>query len=76
VIIPFYSIAYHNFMAETLNVIAQGFISGILGPNRLSTGHLDNATLHAGLELGMAWDVLDAFHLSSERPVLVGHGAN
>jgi hypothetical protein len=75
-IIPFYSIAYNNFLADALTTTAQTLISGILGPGRLSAIHLDSARLYAGIELQIAWEVLEALGLSAERPVMVGHGAN
>jgi hypothetical protein len=75
-VIPFYSLAYGNFLSSTLTATAQELISGILGPNRLSVTYLDTAMLYAGLELQVLWEVFDARGLSAERPVIVGHGAN
>jgi hypothetical protein len=55
---------------------AQTLVSGILGPNRLSTYQFDIAQSITALELHIASDVIDAFGLSAGRPVIVGHGAN
>jgi hypothetical protein len=75
-IIPLYSVAYSNFLSDALIRTSQTMISGILGPNRLSVHHLDIAQLQAGLDLQIAWEVLEALGLSADRPLLVGHGAN
>jgi hypothetical protein len=50
-------------------------VSGILGPNQVSVSSLNLANLTAGLELELASDVLNALHLSVNRPV-VGDGGN
>jgi hypothetical protein len=55
---------------------AQTLVSGILGPNRLSTYQFDIAQSITALELRIASDVIDAVGLSAGRPLIVGHGAN
>jgi hypothetical protein len=76
VFIPFYSIAYRNLLSRMLETTSQELISGILGPNRLSTYYLDRAILTALSELDSIYDVLEALRFSPRRPVVVGHGAN
>jgi hypothetical protein len=76
IFVPFYSIAYGNLLSRMLATPSQGLVSGILGPNRLSTYYLDKATLTAFWELNSIYDVLEALRFSPRRPVVVGHGAN
>jgi hypothetical protein len=76
IFVPFYSIAYKNLLSRMLATTSQALISGILGPNRLSTSYLDQATITARMELNAAYDIFEALRLSPHRPVVVGHGAN
>jgi hypothetical protein len=75
-IVPFYSIAYSSFLSDMLTTTGQALVSGILGPNQLSVSSLDYANVVAGREFELASGLLDALHLSVDRPVVVGHGAN
>jgi hypothetical protein len=75
-IVPFYSIAYSSFLSEMLTRTGEALLSGILGPNQVSVSLLNRANLTGGLELELSSDVLNAFHLSVSRPVVVGHGGN
>jgi hypothetical protein len=76
IFVPFYSIAYSNLLSGVLTTTSQILISGILGPNRLSTYYLDEAIITSRWELNTAYDVFEALRLSTGRPVVVGHGAN
>jgi hypothetical protein len=76
VFVPFYSIAYSNLLSSMLTTTSQILISGILGPNRVSTYYLDKAIITSRWELNTAYDVFEALRLSTGRPVVVGHGAN
>jgi hypothetical protein len=75
-VVPFYSLAYENFLGDALSAISQSLISGILGPNRLSVYHLDRAEATINLEMRTMHEVLEVLRESSGRPVVVGHGAN
>jgi hypothetical protein len=75
-IVPFYSIASSSFLSGMLTTTGEELVSGILGPNQVSVSALNLANLTAGLELGFASDILNALHLSVNRPVIVGHGGN
>jgi hypothetical protein len=76
IFVPFYSVAYANLLSGMLTATSQSLISGILGPNRLSTYYLDEAIITARWELETAYDVFEALRMATGRPVLVGHGAN
>jgi hypothetical protein len=76
IFVPFYSIAYANLLSTMLTATSQVLISGILGPNRLSSYYLDEAIITARWELEIVTDVFEALRLSAGRPVVVGHGAN
>jgi hypothetical protein len=75
-IVPIYSIAYSSFLSGMLTTTGEVLVSAILGPNQVSVSSLNLANLTAGVELELASDVLNALHLSVNRPVVVGHGGN
>jgi hypothetical protein len=76
IVIPVFSVAYDSFLSNVLTSIAQSVVSGILGPNRMSAYYLDLAYLTTALELRTSFDILEALSLSSDRPLVVGHGGN
>jgi hypothetical protein len=76
IIVPFFSLAYSNILSSMLTTTSQVLVSGILGPNRLSTYYLDEAIITSRWELNTAYSVFEALRLSTGRPVVVGHGAN
>jgi hypothetical protein len=75
IFVTFNSMGYANLLSETLTTTSQVIISGILGPNRLSTYYLDEAIITSMWELNAAYEVFEDLRLSSGRPVLVGHRA-
>jgi hypothetical protein len=73
--VPLYGIASTIFLSSLLPAPTEALTTGILGPDRVTVQWLYNATLSVKQELEVVYAIMDAFGLSGERPVFVGHGA-
>jgi hypothetical protein len=73
--VPLYGVATKFFLQNLLPTPSEAVTTAIVGPSRLTLQWLNNATLSVKQELEVIYQIMDAFGLTAERPVFVGHGA-